>query len=119
MSGDVDSAGLDGGQVPETVAAPRLAVTAALAQLVATLSLAREQAAERAGRADLGALLQQARAQLDLADEELLVLDRNRERSTFRQAARIRLRLEAIEVQVIALDAPTPEAGQRRDSTAA
>jgi len=116
MSGDVDSVGRDGGQVPGTTATPRGAVTAALTKLVATLSLAREQAAARAEHADLGALLQRARAQLDLADEELLALDRNRARSSFRQAARIRDRLEAIEVQVIALNSPVPGAVERLDS---
>lgn len=82
-------------------ALPRADCDSALARsvqrLVATLAQAREQASEGGRDAALAALVAQARQELDLADECLLALDRRRQRSAFRQAERIRQRLDALE----------------------
>lgn len=69
----------------------------ALSQLVATLDEARGRAAEDPDHLALGLLLARARAELDVADERLLALDRNRRRSAFRQAGRIRRQLDSLE----------------------
>jgi hypothetical protein len=102
MPGDIDSVANDVARKLGVDSTSRTAVTAALAQLVATLSRARAKAVERASNDELAALLQQARAELDVADEVLLAFDRHRHRSAFRRAAVIRRRLEAIEVGLAA-----------------
>ena len=64
-----------------------------LGSLVDTLSRAREMASEGSSRDDLKEVLGEAKRKLDLADEKLLMLDANRQRSLFRHADRIRLRI--------------------------
>lgn len=73
------------------------ALARSVQRLVATLAQAREQAADGGGDAALAALVARARQELDVADEYLLTLDRRRQRSAFRQAERIRERLDALE----------------------
>jgi len=75
----------------------------ALARLVATLDEARGRAVDGPDHLALGLLLARARAELDVADEKLLSLDRNRRRSAFRQAGRIRRQLDALEDLVAAV----------------
>jgi len=71
-------------------------------RLVATLAQARDQAADGGEDAALAALVARARQELDLADEYLLALDRRRQRSAFRQAERIRERLDVLEALIAA-----------------
>lgn len=72
----------------------------AVAALVGTLTAARDLAAGGAIGAELTDLLDRARRELDVADEKLLVLDRHRERSMFRRAARIRDRIDRLQHSV-------------------
>ena len=95
---DDDAAAL-GAAAP--VAAPTT-LARSVERLVATLAQARDEAVEGGGDAALAALVAQARQQLDLADEHLLTLDRHRQRSAFRQAERIRQRLDALESLIAA-----------------
>jgi len=64
-----------------------------LGSLVDTLVRARSMAVEGSNEDELAALLREAKRKLDLADEKLLMLDRHRQRSLFRRADRIRLRI--------------------------
>jgi len=80
--------------------AARQDLAQAVAGLVATLARAHALAGNASDDAGLAALLVRARAELDVADEKLLALDRHRQRSAFRQAGRIRARLDALEVQI-------------------
>ena len=64
-----------------------------LGSLVDTLSRARSMAVEGSPRHDLKEVLSEAKRKLDLADEKLLMLDAYRQRSLFRHADRIRLRI--------------------------
>ena len=82
---------------PAPATDPPTEVARAVAQLVATLARAQAVAASAPDDKELGALLARARAELDVADEKLLALDRHRQRSAFRQAERIRARLDALE----------------------
>lgn len=72
----------------------RAEVASTLASLVDSLARARTMAAEGSSRQDLADVLGDARRKLDLADEKLLALDRHRQRSFFRRAGRIRLRID-------------------------
>jgi len=72
----------------------------AVAELVGTLTAARDLAAGGAIGAELTDLLDRARRELDVADEKLLVLDRLRERSMFRRATRIRERIDRLQHSV-------------------
>lgn len=80
--------------------AARQDLAQAVAGLVATLARAHALAGDASDDSGLAALLVRARAELDVADEKLLALDRHRERSAFRQAGRIRARLDALEVRI-------------------
>lgn len=90
--------------LPEPVApvAASTALARSVERLVATLAQARDEAVEGGGDAALAALVVRARQELDLADEQLLTLDRHRQRSAFRQAERIRQRLDALESLIAA-----------------
>lgn len=68
-----------------------------LGTLVDTLAQARALAAGGSHGTDLAMLIARARHELDVADEKLLVLDRRRQRSYFRSAARIRFRIARLE----------------------
>ena len=81
-------------------AAGRAEVARSIAALVETLTEARARALAGTGGAELAPLLARARRELDAADEKLLMFDRRRQRSVFRQAERIRYRLEFLEVSV-------------------
>ncbi len=67
-----------------------------LASLVDSLARARTMAAEGSSGAELAEVLGEAKRKLDLADEKLLMLDRHRQRSLFRRADRIRLRIDGL-----------------------
>lgn len=77
-----------------------------LGSLVNTLSRARMLALEGSSRDDLTDLLGEAKRKLDLADEKLLMLDRRRQRSLFRRADRIRLRIYDLHRSVTRAAAP-------------
>lgn len=65
----------------------------AVSALVGTLTAAHALAAEQGDDDRLRVLIQRAREELDTADEKLLMLDRNRERSVFLRSERLRARL--------------------------
>jgi hypothetical protein len=77
--------------------AARADLEKSIGALVATLAEARTLALRGMRGAELERLLARARRELDLADEKLLVLDRYRQRSAFRQAGRIRDRIEQLQ----------------------
>ena len=64
-----------------------------LGSVVDSLSRARTMVIEGSSRDDLKAVLGEVKRKLDLADEKLLMLDPHRQRSLFRSADRIRLRI--------------------------
>ena len=67
-----------------------------LGSLIDTLARARALAVDGSTDDDLVALIGEAKRKLDLADEKLLMLDRRRQRSLFRRADRIRLRIDGL-----------------------
>jgi len=73
----------------------------ALGSLVDTLMRARAMAVEGSTEDELAALLAEAKRKLDLADEKLLMLDRHRQRSLFRRADRIRLRIYGLHRSIL------------------
>lgn len=73
--------------------AARAQFAEAVSALVGTLAAAHALAAEQGDDDRLRALLRRARDELDVADEKLLMLDRNRERSVFLRSERLRARL--------------------------
>jgi hypothetical protein len=74
----------------------RAELSRTLGSLVDSLARARTMALEGSSREELAAVLGEARRKLDLADEKLLMLDRHRQRSLFRRADRIRLRIDGL-----------------------
>ena len=81
-------------------AAARAEAARSIGALVETLTEAHALALAGTGGRELAPLLARARRELDAADEKLLMFDRRRQRSVFRQAERIRYRLEFLEVSV-------------------
>jgi hypothetical protein len=75
----------------------RLELARSLGALVDTLAQAHALAAGGTHGSELADLLARARGELDLADEKLLALDRNRQRSLFRRAGRIRSRISLLQ----------------------
>jgi hypothetical protein len=74
----------------------RAELSRTIASLVDSLARARTMAVEGSSREDLAQVLREATRKLDLADEKLLMLDRRRQRSLFRRADRIRLRIDGL-----------------------
>jgi hypothetical protein len=87
-------------------AAARAEVARSIGALVETLAEARARAVAGTEPGELASLLSRARRELDHADEKLLIFDRRRQRSVFRQAERIRLRIEVLEDSVTGGDQP-------------
>jgi hypothetical protein len=67
----------------------RMEFAHAMSVLVATLREAHAAARDPSDEARLRGLVARARRELDVADEKLLMLDRRRQRSIFRQAERL------------------------------
>lgn len=91
---------LDGVAPPVSLADERSELARSVERLVRTLALARDSAARGVSDHSLASIVARARRELDLADEHLLVLDRHRQRSAFRQAERIRVRLDTLEAVI-------------------